>query len=225
MRSLAEGQLAQGDEVAFTKESRERAARLVREVDAPLAQPLQEDVRRDIHQLDLVVPLEDCIRHRLTHGHAGDLCHHIIEAFDVLHVERGVHVDAGVQQLEHILPALAVAAARGVGVRELIDQDERRLPRQRTVEVEFLQDASLVVDCTTGEDGESFREPRRLGAAMSLDHPDHDVHALRLTCSRGLEHGVGLPHARGRAKEQLQLAPLLPRLLLPNEGEEGIRIG
>ena len=44
--------------------------------------------------------------------HAGDLRHHVVEAVDVLDVERGVDVDAGVEQLLDVLPALGVARAR-----------------------------------------------------------------------------------------------------------------
>ncbi len=58
-----------------------------------------------------------------------------------------------VEQLEHVLPALAVPVAGGVGVREFIHEDQRRLPRQRAVEVELLQHAALVVDGAAGKDG------------------------------------------------------------------------
>jgi hypothetical protein len=51
----------------------------------------------------------------------------------VLHVQGGEHVDAGVEQLLHVLPALGVARARRVGVRELVDQQHgglRARPRR-----------------------------------------------------------------------------------------------
>ena len=153
MGRLPQCQFAQGDEVALTKESLERAARLVGEVHPALPQPLQQHVGRHVDQLDLVGPLEHGVGHRLAHGDAGDLGHDVIEALDVLHVERGVDVDAGIEQFEHVLPALAVAVARGVGVREFIHEDQRRLPGQRTIEVELLQLASLVVDHVAGKDG------------------------------------------------------------------------
>jgi len=35
---------------------------------------------------------------------------HVVDAFDVLHVDRGVDVDAGGQQFAHVLPTLGVAA-------------------------------------------------------------------------------------------------------------------
>ena len=225
VRGLPQGQLAQGNEIALAEEPFERPARLVGQVHPALPQALQQDVGGDIDQLDFVGPLEHGIGQRLAHGDAGDLRHHIIEALDVLHVERGVDIDAGIEQFEHVLPALAVPAAGGVGMGQLIHENEPRLPRQRGVEVELLQYAALVVDCTTRKDGEALGQARGLAPAMGLDHADHDVHPLGLTRARGLEHGVGFSHARGRAKEQFQPAALLPRLLVAEFGEESIRIG
>ena len=143
----------------------------------------------------------------------------------MLHVERGVHVDAGIEQLEHVLPPLAVPAAGRVGVRQLVHEDEPRLPRQRGVEVELLQHAALVVDGTAGKKREALGKAGGLAAAVGLDHPHHHIHAFGVTRARGLEHGVGLAHARGRAKEQFQPTAMLPRLLLPDKGEQGIGVG
>ena len=54
----------------------------------------------------------------------------------MLDVERGPDVDAGGQQFLHVLPALRMARPRDVGVRKLVDQDQRRPPRQCGVEIE-----------------------------------------------------------------------------------------
>ena len=70
---------------------------------------------------------------------AGDLGDDVVQAFDVLDVERRPDVDAGGEQLLDILPALRMPRAFGVGVGQLVDQDQLRLPRQRGVEIEFAQ--------------------------------------------------------------------------------------
>jgi hypothetical protein len=44
-----------------------------------------------------------------AHHDAGDLAHHIVQAFQMLHIQRGVDIDAGGQQFFHVLPAFAVA--------------------------------------------------------------------------------------------------------------------
>lgn len=75
------------------------------------------------------------IRHRLAHPDPGDLGDDVIQAFDMLDVERRVDVDAARQNLLDVEIALRMAAALGIGVGEFIDQHQRRSPRQDGVEV------------------------------------------------------------------------------------------
>ena len=65
------------------------------------------------------------VGHGLAHRDAGDLGDDVVQALDVLDVERGVDVDAGVEQLVHVLPALVVPRAGGVGVGQLVQQEQR----------------------------------------------------------------------------------------------------
>ena len=81
-------------------------------------------VGRDVDQLDLVGSLQYRIRQRLLDRHAGDLGDHIVEAFDVLDVERRPNVDAGRKQLLDILPAFGMPHARRVGVGQLVDENQ-----------------------------------------------------------------------------------------------------
>jgi len=107
--SAPQRQLAQRDQVAFVEEVLYRALGLLRQIHLALLEPLQQVIRRQVDQLDLVGLLDDPIRHRLAHDHAGDLCHHVVQALDMLDVDGGVDIDAGVEQLFDILPALGVA--------------------------------------------------------------------------------------------------------------------
>ena len=70
----------------------------------------------------------------------------VVQAFDVLDVQRGVDVDAGGQQFLDIQVALGMPAAGRVGVGELVDQHELRAAREDGVEVHLLEHAALVVD-------------------------------------------------------------------------------
>lgn len=47
------------------------------------------------HQLDFVSILEHQIRHRFPNSNAGDLAGVVVQAFQMLHVQGGVNVDAG----------------------------------------------------------------------------------------------------------------------------------
>ncbi len=60
---------------------------------------------------------------------------HVVQAFDVLDVQRGVDVDAGGQQFLDIQIALGMAAAGRVGVRQFIHQHQSRAAGQDRVQV------------------------------------------------------------------------------------------
>jgi hypothetical protein len=76
---LAQGQLAQGDEVLAAEEFLDRAVDLVADVHLALAQPLEQVIGRDVDQLDFVGPFEDRIGDRLQHRNAGDLRDDVVQ--------------------------------------------------------------------------------------------------------------------------------------------------
>ena len=49
----------------------------------------------DVEELDFVGGGHDRVGHRLVLGDAGDCFDGVVEAVDVLHVERGDHIDTG----------------------------------------------------------------------------------------------------------------------------------
>jgi len=113
------------------------------------------------------------------------------------------------KQLLDVVPALGVARARGVGVGELVDDDESRATLERGVEIELAQLRAAVLDRARGEDLEAPEKRCGIGALVRLDDADDDVHALA-RFARGEQHGVGLAHAGCRAEEDLQ--PAAPAL-------------
>ena len=46
----------------------------------------------------------------------------VIERLDVLDIDRGHHVDAGVEQLQHIFVTLAILSPRNVGVGQFVNR-------------------------------------------------------------------------------------------------------
>ena len=117
----------------------ERALGLLGHVDLALFQTLDQVVGREVDDLDRVGVVENAVGHGLAHPHMGDLRDDVVEALDVLDVERGVDIDAVRQQLLDVEIALGVAAARRVGVGELVDQHELRMAREDGVEVHLLE--------------------------------------------------------------------------------------
>ena len=206
LRGAAQREFAQRGQVAGREIVADRALGLVRHIDLAVLQPLDQVVGRQVDQLDVVGPVDDRVRHRLAHADAGDPGDDVVQAFDVLDVERGVDVDAGGEQLLDIHVALGMPAARRVGVRELIDQRELRPARQQRVEVHLLQPAPSVFDRAARDDLEAFEQ--RLGFACGRGsrrrRPRHRrPPAARLR--RG-EHLVGLADAGRGAEEHLQPA-------------------
>ena len=146
----AQGQLPQGHQVAGPEELLHGLGGLLGDVDLALLQPLQQVFRGDIDQLDLDGLVQQAVGHGLPHDDAGDLGHHVVQALEMLDVDRGVDVDAGGQQLLHILPALLVARAGGVGVGQFVHQGDLRLAGQDRVEIHLRQRHPLVDDLPCG---------------------------------------------------------------------------
>ena len=184
-----------------------------------LLEPLQQIRRLDVHYLNLVGAVKDPVGQPLRHRNAGDGGHHVIEALQVLHVDGGVDADACPQQLLDILVALAVPAPGGVGVGQLIHQDELGLPRQGPVQIKLPQRDILIGDLLVGELLQPVQQRQGFRPDVRLDVPGHHVHAHLLGVVGGLQHGVGLAHARRITEEYLQLSRpgLLFQLELPQQ--------
>ena len=133
----------------------------------------------------------------------------------MLDVDGRVDVDAGGQQLLDVQLALGMAAARGVGVGELVDQHQLPAARCRMASRSISSSARpLYVDRRRrGTTSRPASSASVSAAAVRLDHADHDVDAVLLAAARGLQHLVGLADAGRGAEEDLSAcrATLLAR--------------
>jgi hypothetical protein len=120
----AQRHLAQRGEVAHAKEVLRGQVGALGRVDLAFGQPFAQLVRRQVDQFDFIGQIEQRVGHLLMHSHTGDLPHGVGAALEVLDVDGRVHVDAGFQQFEHVLVALAMAHAGRVGVGQFVDQDQ-----------------------------------------------------------------------------------------------------
>ncbi len=193
-----------------------RALGLFGDVDLALLQPLNQVVRRQIDQFDGVGAVEHRIRHGLAHPHMGDLGDHVVEALDVLDIDRGVDVDAVGQQFLDVEIALRMAAARRIGVGEFVDQRDLRMARDQRVEIHLLEHLVLVFEPLARQNFEALQQRLGLRPAVGLDHADHDIDAGLQLGMRALQHLIGLADAGGGADEDLEPAGLIcPRAGLP----------
>ena len=108
----AQRELAQRHQVALAEEVARRALGLLGQVDLARLQPREQVVGGDVDQHDLVGLVEEGVGHRLPDADAGDAADDVVQALEVLDVERREDVDAGGEQLVDVLPALGMARAR-----------------------------------------------------------------------------------------------------------------
>jgi hypothetical protein len=97
---------------------------LLRHIDLALTQALEQLIRGQVDQFHIIGLIQDGIRHGFADEHARDLGHHIIQALQVLHIDRGIDIDPGVEQLLDILPAFGVPGALGIRMRQFVHQDQ-----------------------------------------------------------------------------------------------------
>ena len=142
----AQRQLAQRGQIARREVVANGALGLLRHIDLALAQALDQILGGEIDDLDVVRLVEDAVGHRLAHADPGDPGDDVVQALDVLDVERREDVDAGGDQLLDIEIALGMPAAGGVGVREFVDEHELRAALQDRVEIHLGQEMALVFD-------------------------------------------------------------------------------
>ena len=194
-------------------------------VDLAFAQSLQQIVRRKVDQHDFVGLVENAVGQRLAYLDPGDAPDDVVEAFDVLDIDRRVDVDPGREKLQHILIALGVARARRIGVRKLVDEQQRRFSCERRVEVELFERMAAVVGLAPRQDLESGEKPSRVLPAVGLDDADNDVATLFAQPPRIRQHRVSLADARRRTEKYLQPTPGGASLVLADLREQGVGVG
>ena len=134
-------QLAQRGEVARLEVVRQRGVDLLGGVDVAVREPAPQRLGGDVDQLDLFGAADDLVGHGLLLPHAGDPLDDVVERLQVLDVHGGDHVDARVEQLLDVLPALRVPRAGRVGVGELVDERDLGLAGEHRVEVHLVEAA------------------------------------------------------------------------------------
>ena len=224
----AQREFAQRHQVRLAEKAFDRRADLVGDVDLALLQALQQIIRGQVDQLDLVGLVEHVVRDRLALADARNLRDQVIEAFEVLDVERRPDIDACVAEFGNVLPALGVPRRRlavdQVRVRQLVDQQDLGPALQRGVEVELLAYHAAIADRLQRQGFQRLEHALGFAPAVRLDVPDHDVGPRRLGRERRLEHRVGLADPRRSSKEDTQPPAARPRFLGLHLCEQLVRV-
>ena len=170
-------------------------------------------------KLDVVGTVQDGVGHGFANPHLGDARNHIVQAFDMLHIQGGIDIDACRQQFLDIQIALGMAAAGRIVVRQLIHQHQAGPALQNGVQVHLRQHAALVGKAPLGDRLDAFGEKIGLDPTVGFDHADHGVDAIQPAAADLHQHLIGLADARGGPQEYLE--PATP--LLSHRLEQGIR--
>ena len=141
----------------------------------------------------------------------------------MLNIDRGVDVDAAVQQLFHVEIAFGVAAARCIGVRKLVDENDLRAPGDDGVEIHLLEALAFILDAPAGHDFKTLQQRFGLFASVGLHDADDDVVAVLVSGPGLLQHFIGFADTRRGTHEDLQLAEA--SLFTAGRLKQGIRRG
>ncbi len=222
-RQVAQGQLAESREIAGTEEFLNGRRRLLGDVDFALVQPLDQLIRREIDENDLIGSVQNVIRHGLPDHDACYLGDDVAQTFDMLDVQRSVDVNADREKFFDVLISAGMAGSGGVGVRELIDDCELGPAGEDRVEIQFLEHDPPVLELAPGDHGQVLKQGFGLFAVVRL-HQRHDqIDAFGLPLAGGLQHGVGLADPCHVPQEDLELAGAALFLLRLRQQRIGIR--
>ncbi len=225
IRGAAQRELAQRHQIALAEEVARGALDLLRHVHLAGLEPREQVVGRDVDQDHLVGFVEERVGNGLPDLDAGDAADDVVEAFEVLDVERREHVDAVGEKLVDVLPALRMARARDVGVRELVDEDQRGMPANRAVQIELGELSPLILDPGGRQHLEALQQRLGFLAAMRLDDADDDILALGAQRLRRGQHCIRLPDTGRCAKVDAQTAATGVGLLSLHHFEQRVGIG
>ncbi len=115
--------------------------------------------------------------------------------------------------------------ARGIRMRQFIDQDQGRVAGQGGIEVKFVEGGATIRHRTTRQHLEPLQEGCGLGPAVGIDPAYDDIEALGTPLVGCFKHGVRFANTGSGAKEDLEFAAVLLGLFSLHPGEEDVGIG
>ncbi len=128
------------------------------------------------------------LRHGLAGALTSDALHGILLLLDVLQIHSGDHGDAVIQDVIHVLPALGIAAARGIIVRQFIHQAHARMTAEDGRHIQNLVILSGVGLPQRGDALDFGHEGVQVGCERTLDGAHHHVLAALLAAAPLVQH-------------------------------------
>ncbi len=121
VRGEAQCDFPQCGQLFLREERQQPLLLLILAVYFSLFEPFDQAARLDIHQLHLIRLVEYAVRDAFLHGNASDGSDNVVQALDMLNVDRRAYVDSRLQKLFDVLISVFMAAALRVDVGQLVD--------------------------------------------------------------------------------------------------------
>ena len=200
-------QLAQRGEVPDPEVVAQCGIHFFRRIDIAVRHSPLKSLRRHVHQLDLIRPAHHFVGHRFMLGDAGDLLDNVVDRLQMLDVDGGDDVDAGVEQIFDVLPALLVLRSWHVGVGEFVDKRHLRGTRNHRGGVHLGERRVPVGHRLARDDFQVLEQVLCARTFVAFDIANHHVGATLAPAPGFAEHRVGLADARRRPEVDPKLAP------------------
>ena len=196
------------EDVLLREEIVECRSDLVGFIDFACLQAVDQFVGREVDVHHFVGHGQHAVRHALVHLDARNLLHGLVQPLDMLDVDRRDDADPRIEQLHHVLPALGIAAAFDIGVRQFVHDHDLGMQVQDGLRVHLLEFLAFVEEPAARHEGKPCDEGFRFGTAVRFDKSDADVHACVEQLMRFLQHAVTLTHPGTHADVDFELAPV-----------------
>ena len=156
---------AQVFEVGLCEEVFQRGFDAFRGIDFSVAEAFLQVLGGEVDVHHLIGFGENRIGDALADGDADELLNGVVQAFQVLDVEGADDVDAGGQNILHILVALGVFAAGDVGMGQFVHDNDLGAAGEDGVGVHFLDgDAAVIDDFAAGDQFQAVDESLAVSA-------------------------------------------------------------
>ncbi len=147
-------------------------------VDFSRLQALAQVFGREVDVHDLVGHRHHIVGNSFFHANSRGALDDFVQAFEVLDIERGNDVDAGLENFLDILIALRIAAAGGVGVGQFVDQRDRGVALEHFVDIHFFERHAAIFDVPVRNPLQLAELSDGFGAAVGFDKTDDDIDPL-----------------------------------------------
>ena len=159
----------------------------------------------DIHHF--VRLLQNPVGNPFLHLNPRNLLHFAAQAFDVLDINRGNHINIGVKQLHHVFPSLAMAAPFHIGMSQFVNNNQLGPGLKNRVQVHFFNLPAFVKNHFTRDDGHPPEHGFSPGPPVGFNVTDSDINAVIQQFMGFLQHAVRLAYSGHHTNVNLELSP------------------